>query len=92
MVKLFTNVVSFITQILHAELEASLLGIQSDLAATEADLQKQRVLNEKLENDLLQMDSHRPNGDASGAGTPDLGAPSDALAGLDLGKKSTVGF
>jgi len=76
-------------RILHAELEASLLGVQSDLAATEADLQKQRALNEKLENDLLQMDSHKPNGDASGAGTPDFGAPSDALAGLDLGKKST---
>lgn len=76
-------------RILHAELEASLMAVQGDLAAAEADLQKQRALNERLENDLLHMDSHKANGDVSGTGTPDLGVPGDALAGLELGKKSS---
>ncbi|KAI0789119.1 CASP C terminal-domain-containing protein [Abortiporus biennis] len=74
-------------RILHGELEASLNATQVELATTEAELQKQKFLNEKLENDLLQMDKHKPNGDVSGAHTP---ADPDALAGLDLGgRKST---
>lgn len=59
---------------------------QSQLAAAEAELEKQRALNENLENDLLQMESHKPkavNGDA----TP---GDDDVLASLDLGRKSTV--
>ncbi|KAI0697242.1 CASP C terminal-domain-containing protein [Cytidiella melzeri] len=71
-------------RILHGELEASLMNAQSGLAAAEAELEKQRALNENLENDLLQLDSHKPkaaNGDAK--------SDSDFLAGLDLGKKST---
>ena len=73
-------------QVLHGELEASLMNARSDLEATSAELEKQRALNDKLENDLLQLETHKPknvNGDA----TP---AEDDVLAGLDLGKKSTV--
>ncbi|GJE95498.1 CASP C terminal-domain-containing protein [Phanerochaete sordida] len=73
-------------RILHGELEAQLLSLQGDLANAEADLEKQRMLNEKLENDLMQIQTHdrtskTPNGD----GTP---AADDVLAGLDLGRKS----
>ncbi|KAI0768369.1 CASP C terminal-domain-containing protein [Irpex lacteus] len=73
-------------RILHGELEASLMDAQSQLAAAEAELEKQRALNESLENDLLQMESHKPkasNGDA----TP---GDDDVLASLDLGRKSTT--
>lgn len=62
------------------------MNARSDLEATSAELEKQRALNDKLENDLLQLETHKPknvNGDA----TP---AEDDVLAGLDLGKKSTV--
>ncbi len=62
------------------------MDAQSQLAAAEAELEKQRALNESLENDLLQMESHKPkapNGDA----TP---GDDDVLASLDLGRKSTV--
>ena len=87
----------FEIQVLHSELEASLMAAEAQLAATEADLQKQKTLNEKLENDLVQMDRHNPvvrasvnlNGDVAGSGThtPLEGAADDILAGLDLGKK-----
>ncbi|THH32502.1 hypothetical protein EUX98_g1693 [Antrodiella citrinella] len=86
-------------RVLHNELEASLLAAEAQLSATEADLQKQRTLNEKLENDLLQMDRHNPtagksslnlNGDANGSGTqtPAEGVVDDVLAGLELGRKT----
>ncbi|PCH43609.1 hypothetical protein WOLCODRAFT_18462 [Wolfiporia cocos MD-104 SS10] len=79
-------------RILHGELEASLQASQTDLAATESELEKQRALNDKLENDLLQMDQRKPNGELSGgASSADLTSLGsiDALAGLDLGKKTT---
>lgn len=72
-------------RILHGELEASLMAAQAELTGAEAELEKQRDLNERLENDLLQVQSsnpamNTPNGDALEA---------DALAGLDLGKRPT---
>ena len=73
-------------QILHGELEASLAAAQAQLATTETELEKQRMLNEKLENDLLQMDQRKPNGDA-GSDSPQLGSL-DGLAGIELGKKT----
>ncbi|KAI0082064.1 hypothetical protein K474DRAFT_1655999 [Panus rudis PR-1116 ss-1] len=74
-------------RILHGEYEASLKATQSQLAETESELQKQKALNEQLENDLLQMDRHKPNGAASGMITPsDSTTELDALAGIDLGK------
>ncbi len=52
----------------------------------QTELEKQRALNERLENDLLHMETHNTktvNGDTTPADT-------DALAGLELGKKVTV--
>lgn len=67
------------------------------------ELDKERQLTEKLENDLLQVDSHRDsahplaNGDRhSGVATPSnsiglgLNTAQDGLSGLRLGEKSMV--
>ena len=51
---------------------------------TSSELEKQRVLNEKLENDLLQMEAHNPKS----MPVDYLPEDPDALAGLDLGKKT----
>ncbi|KAK0225921.1 CASP C terminal-domain-containing protein [Armillaria fumosa] len=69
-------------RILHNELENSLQAAQDQLSSTGADLEKQKALNEKLENDLLSMNKHRTNGDI----TPP--ESSDVLTGLDLGRKA----
>ena len=50
---------------------------------TSSELEKQRALNEKLENDLLQMETHNPKLVATEPSEED----GDALAGLELGKK-----
>ena len=87
------------SQILHNELEASLQSVEEQLAFTSSELDKQKVLNEKLENDLVAMNKHnKPNGNGAGVGADGTGAltPSgtdsqtNLLAGLELGKKSTV--
>jgi hypothetical protein len=67
------------------------MAAQADLAGAEAELEKQRTLNEKLENDLLQIQTHNPTPKTmlDGQNTP---AEDDVLAGLDLGKKLTVGI
>ena len=64
--------------------------MQSQLVATESELEKQRTLNEKLENDLLQMDQRKTDGGINGTHSPANGASAstDALAGIDLGKKT----
>lgn len=64
------------------------MAAQAQLVATESELEKQRMLNEKLENDLLQMDQRKPNGEV-GSDSPRLSSL-DGLAGIELGKK-TVG-
>lgn len=74
----------------YAELEESLRSTQEKLAISIADLEKQKTLNEKLENDLLQMDKHQaltlPDDPLS---TKIAGSSShDLLADLDLGKKA----
>ncbi|KAJ7217863.1 CASP C terminal-domain-containing protein [Mycena pura] len=71
-------------RIIHTELEASLASAEEQLVATKADLEKQQVLNEKLENDLLSMNSHKSNGDPP----PSEVDSTDILAGLDLGRKT----
>ncbi|PSR81187.1 hypothetical protein PHLCEN_2v6522 [Hermanssonia centrifuga] len=71
---------------LHGELEASFQASQYELATVQTELEKQRALNERLENDLLHMETHNTktvNGDTTPADT-------DALAGLELGKKVTA--
>lgn len=51
-----------------------------------SELEKQKTLSEKLENDLLSMGATEPklNGDGTHASSEDL------LGGLDLTKKPTV--
>jgi hypothetical protein len=63
------------------------MNAESELAAAEAELEKQRTLNERLENDLLQLEAHKAQR-TSGDATPADG--DDVLAGLDLGKKPAV--
>ncbi|KAJ7187987.1 CASP C terminal-domain-containing protein [Mycena filopes] len=71
-------------RIIHTELEASLQTAEEQLATTSAELDKQKILNEKLETDLVSMNSHKSNGDLSMA----EGDSTDVLAGLDLGRKT----
>lgn len=71
------------SQILQTELEASLQTAEERLAGTSAELEKQKILNEKLENDLLSMNSHKSNGDLTASNNDST----DVLAGLDLGRK-----
>ncbi|KAJ3748940.1 CASP C terminal-domain-containing protein [Lentinula detonsa] len=68
-------------RILHGELEASLHHAQGDLEATSAELEKQRSLNEKLENDLLSL--NKPTGNVTPSGS------SDVLAGLEVGQRES---
>lgn len=53
-----------------------------------SELQKQKLLNEKLENDLLSMGTsdRKLNGDGTHMSAEDV------LAGLELPKKPTVGI
>ncbi|KAJ7647139.1 CASP C terminal-domain-containing protein [Roridomyces roridus] len=71
-------------RILQSELEASLQTVEEQLAGTSAELGKQKILNEKLENDLLSMNSHKSNGDLTASNNDST----DVLAGLDLGRKT----
>ncbi|KAJ7091199.1 CASP C terminal-domain-containing protein [Mycena epipterygia] len=70
-------------RIIHTELEASLQIAEEQLADTSAELEKQKILNEKLENDLVSMNSHKSNGDLPSSENDST----DILAGLDLGRK-----
>ncbi|KAJ7346876.1 CASP C terminal-domain-containing protein [Mycena albidolilacea] len=71
-------------RIIHAELEISLQTAEERLATTTAELEKQKILNEKLENDLVSMNSHKSNGDLPSSESDST----DVLAGLDLGRKT----
>ena len=77
-------------QILHGELEASLQAAEERLDVTNYELDRQKILNEKLENDLLHMDKHKMNGKLDGIATPSETSSLDGLAGIELGKKTTV--
>ncbi|KAG6833536.1 hypothetical protein H0H87_005187 [Tephrocybe sp. NHM501043] len=72
-------------RILHGELEESLRAAEDQLKNMGSELEKQKSLNEKLENDLLSMNKHRPNGDLTSS---DSGL--DVLAGLELGTKKAA--
>ncbi|KAG6920313.1 hypothetical protein DXG01_005082 [Tephrocybe rancida] len=69
-------------RILHGELEESLRAAEDQLKNLGSELEKQKSLNERLENDLLSMNKHRTNEDSL---SPDPGL--DVLAGLELGTK-----
>ncbi|KAJ4483236.1 CASP C terminal-domain-containing protein [Lentinula aciculospora] len=68
-------------RILHGELEASLHYAQGQLDSTSAELEKQKDLNEKLENDLLSL--NKPSGNI----TPSRS--SEILVGLELGARES---
>jgi homeobox protein cut-like len=80
-------------QILHGELEASLQAAQEELVTVHSKLEKQQQLNEKLENDLLDVEKHQQaqtNGKQEARDSLKTTASSDALAGIELGKKPSV--
>ncbi|KIM91916.1 hypothetical protein PILCRDRAFT_57062 [Piloderma croceum F 1598] len=62
-------------RILHNELEASLESVQEQLEYTSSELEKQKILNEKLENDLVAMNKHKQSGNG---GVVDMGGDSPA--------------
>ncbi|KXN91033.1 Protein CASP [Leucoagaricus sp. SymC.cos] len=70
-------------RILHGELEASLEASQAQLENATSELEKQKLLNEKLEDDLLSMGSNDKKVNGDGSHTP----AEDVLAELDLSKK-----
>jgi len=72
-------------QVLHNELEDSLRNHTERLDNVTQELDKQRELNEKLENDLLSIDNQK---DAYAPAEPE----DDALAGLDIGKRAVIHF
>lgn len=79
-------------RILHGELEASLQATRAELEATHSELQKQKALNDKLENDLLQMDHRKSNGEPNGIPSTSestTAGSADPLSGLELGKKGS---
>ncbi|KAH9929496.1 CASP C terminal-domain-containing protein [Epithele typhae] len=79
-------------RVLHGELETALQSVQSQLDATESELERQRTLNEKLETDLLHMDQRKGDSGINGGVAPANGSStSDVLADLDLGRKN-VGY
>jgi homeobox protein cut-like len=89
---LFTSP-NFQLQILHGELETSLRAAEEELIAINSKLEKQQQLNEKLENDLLDFEKHQQaqvNGKHEAREALKGTASSDALAGIELGKKPSV--
>ena len=91
---------SYTSQILHGELQDTIKGLEERLETTSAELQKQKDLNEKLEEDLLSINQRGPSTPAKQSSKSKGKAPAingidqdildsdDLLAGLDLGKKS----
>ncbi|KAJ3567586.1 hypothetical protein NP233_g6271 [Leucocoprinus birnbaumii] len=73
-------------RILHGELEASLEASQAQLENATSELEKQKSLNEKLENDLLSMGSNDKNANGDGTHMP----ADDVLASLEISKKPTA--
>ncbi|PPQ89695.1 hypothetical protein CVT25_014096 [Psilocybe cyanescens] len=65
-------------RILHGELEDSLHNARQELESATFDLEKQRELNEKLENDLLSINKEGASADIE----------TDVLASLDIGKRA----
>lgn len=64
----------------HEELAAAHRTLSADIDALQSSFEEQRVLNERLENDLLRVNR-------SAAPTTAIAAREDPLSGLNLGKK-----
>ncbi|KZT26663.1 hypothetical protein NEOLEDRAFT_1090011 [Neolentinus lepideus HHB14362 ss-1] len=75
----------------YAELEASVQRTQTELERATTELERQKALNERLENDLVQMDQHKSQGPDDSASAGELARKESALAGLDLGKRTSNG-
>lgn len=76
-------------QVSHEDLSLLSTSLEDTLATAQAELERQKTLNEKLENDLLSVNKH--NGSASSSAPAAEKAPGAApggLAGLDLGGKA----
>ncbi|KIJ49673.1 hypothetical protein M422DRAFT_246745 [Sphaerobolus stellatus SS14] len=74
-------------RVLHGELEASLRAANEELASNKEELEKQKLLNEKLETDLLQINKHTTP-IKSGSGTPSgqkQSSQEGGLSNLNLG-------
>lgn len=86
---------------LHSELEESFRTASEELATCRAELEKQKVLTDRLENDIMHVDRHMAGGSSgtsagasgavngerpSGRSTPSQST--DALSGLNLGSTS----
>ena len=74
-------------------MEASLQAAQEELITVNTKLERQQQLNEELENDLLDIEKHQQaqvNGKHEVRETLKNAASSDALAGIELGKKPSV--
>lgn len=68
--------------------------MSEELAGVKNELEKQRVLTEKLENDLMNIGQGQPNGvsigdkNTTGSGIATPNQSMDGLAGLNLGSTS----
>lgn len=72
-------------------------SVSEDLLNNQNELEKQKLLNDKLETDLLQVNNHI-NGtgagstDKSGTSSPAGPSQQEGLAGLNIGQKGNVGL
>ncbi|CAE6403371.1 unnamed protein product, partial [Rhizoctonia solani] len=72
---------------IRAQLESSLQAVSEEIIHTRTELEKQTALNERLENDLLQINQRASNNAVEKEETVPSGQ--DGLSGLNLGRKST---
>ena len=75
------DLADYIEQILHNELEQSLQSSEHQLEKATSELDRQKHLNEKLENDLLSINQDKDHSAAH--------SEHDLLANLDIGKRVT---
>jgi homeobox protein cut-like len=73
-----------------------LQSVTSELSHNRLELEQQKALNERIENDLVQLNSHMPSANGVSS-TPGTSTPREAaghergLADLNLGQKDAVG-
>jgi len=72
-------------QNLHSELEETLESSRSQLESVSSELEKQKQLNEKLENDLMSIDREKNE-------SPTVDSEHNPLAGLDVGRRVSTSY
>jgi hypothetical protein len=85
---LINKIIAVVSQILRTSLEASLRSMQDELADTRAELVKQQALCEKLETDLMALNTNNGSGSREEGG--ESGESGIAGLGLELGLRSKV--